>query len=132
MKLYKNGDFLVGAVVDKKSNKSHSVDRYAGWYAYVWDDMAWIVRYRYPNNFIEENPSRKVIPMKVMKEMLEIVGIISIGTALTAEDNIETKRWYLDKTTCCPKVSIKDLFNFQSGSIMFDDNYIFRPIIHDK
>ena len=117
--IYHDGDLVKGNIINKKR---YRVDSY-GWHAYLWKGKAWVVRHQYPCSFLDDR-RRKCVPMNRMIEMLEVVGIIPIGSVMGAEPH------FLDKLVYFPKADIKDLVIFETGPTMFDDNYEFRPLVY--
>lgn len=112
---------MMGNIFDKKDGTMHSW----GWLAYYWKGQAYILRHKISDRFLIRGTCRKLIPIRLIKEELEVVGIISIGSKMGGND------YFLDNLKNFPKLNL-DTVNFDKGPELFDHNYEFRPEVYTR
>lgn len=116
---YEEGEMMMGNIFDKKDGTMHSW----GWLAYCWMGQAYVLRHRVPDLFLIRGIYRKLIPIRLMKRGLEVVGIIPIGSKMGGNDD------FLDNLKYFPKLNL-DTIKFDKGPELFDHNYEFRPEVY--
>ena len=119
---YEDGELMRGNVFDKVRGNMYGY----GWYAYKWEEIAIVLRNkRYHTLFLEGSGIRKMVPFKALKEKVEIVGLIPIGSKMGGGDG-----GYLELLNLFPKLSLDEILEFDEGCVSFDDNYEFRPEVY--
>ena len=116
---YEEGEIMMGNIFNKKDGTMHSW----GWLAYYWRGQAYVLRHKVSDRFLIRGICRKLIPIRLIKEGLEVVGIISIGSRMGGNDD------FLDNLKHYPKLDL-DTVEFDKGPELFDHNYEFRPEVY--
>lgn len=116
---YEEGEIMMGNIFNKKDGTMHSW----GWLAYYWKGQAYVLRHKISDRFLIRCVCRKLIPIRLIKEGLEVVGIISIGSKMGGNDD------FLDNLKHYPKLDL-DTVEFDKGPKLFDHNYEFRPEVY--
>lgn len=118
---YEEGEMMMGNIFNKRDGTMDSW----GWYAYYWMGQAYVLRHKVPDQFLIRGIYRKLIPVRLIQNRLEVVGIISIGSKMGGIDD------FLNNLKYFPKLNL-DTIKFDKGPELFDHSYEFRPQVYTR